>query len=93
MTQSSSSSTVRVTSDVATPEELSEIVELPSLETSYEESPEFVLFGDSWPYINQSWCYEDYGVKSNGYFSDQYLSIIPENNVITSGFETLLWEH
>ncbi|KAJ6993847.1 hypothetical protein NC653_016845 [Populus alba x Populus x berolinensis] len=88
-----SSSTVRVTSDVATPEELSEIVELPSLETSYEESPEFVLFGDSWPYINQSWCYEDYGVKSNGYFSDQYLSIIPENNVITSGFETLLWEH
>ncbi|KAI5585385.1 hypothetical protein BDE02_06G142000 [Populus trichocarpa] len=90
---SSSSSTVRVTSDVATPEELSEIVELPSLETSYEESPEFVLFGDSWPYINQSWCYEDYGVKSNGYFSDQYLSIIPENNVITSGFETLLWEH
>ncbi|XP_011009351.1 PREDICTED: ethylene-responsive transcription factor ERF043-like [Populus euphratica] len=101
MTQSSSSSsssspsssTVRVTSDVATPDELSEIVELPSLETSHEESPEFVLFGDSWPYINQSWCYEDYGVKSIGYFSDQYLSIIPENNVISSGFETLLWEH
>ncbi|KAF9680529.1 hypothetical protein SADUNF_Sadunf06G0130900 [Salix dunnii] len=90
---SSSSSTVRVISDVATPEELSEIVELPSLETSNGESPQFVLFGDSWPFINQSWCYEDYGVKSSGYFSDQCLSIIPENNIITTGFETLLREH
>ncbi|KAF9662566.1 hypothetical protein SADUNF_Sadunf18G0067600 [Salix dunnii] len=95
----SSSSTVEVTSspsDVATPEELSEIVELPSLETSFEEFPEFVLSGDLWPYnINQSWYCEDYGAEGTGYFSDQYLSIIPESNVITTtgAFETLLWEH
>ncbi|CAK7337464.1 unnamed protein product [Dovyalis caffra] len=60
---SSSSSTAEVTSspsEMATPEELSEIVELPSLETSFNESSEFVLLGDSWPSVNQSWCYEDY---------------------------------
>lgn len=81
---------------MATPEELSEIVELPSLETNLEEFPEFVLFGDSWPYnINQSWYCEDYGAEGTGYFSDQYLSIIPESNVITTpgAFETSLWEH
>ena len=95
----SSSSTAEVTSspsDVATPEELSEIVELPSLETNLEEFPEFVLLGDSWPYnINQSWYCEDYGAVGTGYFSDQYLSIIPESNVITTtgAFETSLWEH
>ena len=83
-------------SDAATPEELSEIVELPSLETSFEEFPEFVLSGDSWPYnINQSWYYEDYGAEGTGYFSDPFLSIIPESNVITTtgAFETSLWEH
>ncbi|KAJ6957897.1 ethylene-responsive transcription factor ERF043-like [Populus alba x Populus x berolinensis] len=95
----SSSSTAEVTSspsDVATPVELSEIVELPSLETNLEEFPEFVLFGDSWPYnMNQSWYCEDYGAVGTGYFSDQYLSIIPESNVITTtgAFETSLWEH
>uniref|UniRef100_A0A6N2KMA2 AP2/ERF domain-containing protein n=1 Tax=Salix viminalis TaxID=40686 RepID=A0A6N2KMA2_SALVM len=95
----SSSSTVEVTSspsDAATPEELSEIVELPSLETSFEEFPEFVLSADSWPYnINQSWYCEDYGAEGTGYFSDPFLSIIPESNVITTtgAFETLLWEH
>ncbi|KDP33726.1 hypothetical protein JCGZ_07297 [Jatropha curcas] len=80
VTQSSSSSTAEVTSspcDVATPEELSQIVELPSLEMSFEKSPELrdeFVFGDPWLY-NPPW-YEDYMSES----------------VINSGFELLLWE-
>ncbi|XP_050215727.1 ethylene-responsive transcription factor ERF043-like [Mercurialis annua] len=98
VTQSSSSSTAEVTStsslyDVATPEELSQIVELPSLGTSYEESPElrdeFVFGDDPWLYNNTAW-YEDYCYGGSGYsFSDQ-LSLMPEN-VINSGFEVFLW--
>ncbi|WCJ42537.1 Integrase-type DNA-binding superfamily protein [Euphorbia peplus] len=65
--------------DVATPEELSEIVELPSLGTEFEESPEMVI-GDPWLY-NPPW-YEDY-------FCD-HLSVMPES-VISNGFEVLLW--
>lgn len=95
LTQSSSSCTVEVTSspcDVATPEELSEIVELPSLETSFEESPELrdeFVFGDSWLY-DPPWS-EDYR-GGDGYFSDHQLSIMPET-LITSGFGGSLWEH
>ncbi|XP_065848690.1 dehydration-responsive element-binding protein 3-like [Euphorbia lathyris] len=68
--------------DVATPEELSEIVELPSLGTSFEESAPELVFGDPWLY-NSPW-YEDY-------FCDQLSSVMPES-VISSGFELLLWE-
>ncbi|XP_002514246.2 ethylene-responsive transcription factor TINY [Ricinus communis] len=99
VTQSSSSSitTAEVTStsspyNVATPEELSQIVELPSLGTSFEESPElrdeFVFSDDPWLYNNPAW-YEDYCCGGNGYFSDQ-LSLMPES-VINSGFEFFLW--
>ncbi|KAJ8750826.1 hypothetical protein K2173_016007 [Erythroxylum novogranatense] len=98
VTQSSSSSNADVTSSAgdvaATSEELSEIVKLPSLESSiFEESPELrdeFVFGDSWLY-SLPW-YEEYrGGGNGGCFSEQLL-ITPEN-VSTSGFEVFLWEN
>ncbi|KAJ9183916.1 hypothetical protein P3X46_007713 [Hevea brasiliensis] len=90
-----SSSTAEVTSSpcyVATPDELSEIVELPSLGSSLEESLELrdeFVFGDPWLYNLP--CYEDYS-GDNGYFSDHQLPVMPES-VITSSFEVLLWDN
>ncbi|KAJ4839867.1 hypothetical protein Tsubulata_003172 [Turnera subulata] len=109
---SSSSSSSEVTSssgceDAAeTPEELSEIVELPSLATSgFEvESPELrdeFVFGDSWlySYSDPAW-YEDYccGIGNNGLFissDDHQLSIMQESVIsgANCGFEGLLWDH
>ncbi|KAG8636218.1 hypothetical protein MANES_16G111000v8 [Manihot esculenta] len=93
LTQSSSSSTAEVTSspcDVASPDELSEIVELPSLGSIFEESPELsdeFVFGDPWLY-NLPW-YEDY-CGGSGYISDNHLPVMPES-VITSSFDVFLW--
>ncbi|KAJ9167867.1 hypothetical protein P3X46_019457 [Hevea brasiliensis] len=95
MTQSSYSSIAEVTSSpcyVATPDELSEIVELPSLGSIFEESPELrdeFMFGDPWLY-NLPW-YEDY-CGGTGCFSDHQLPVMPES-VITSSFDVFLWEN
>lgn len=95
ITQSSSSSTAEVTSSpcyVTTPDELSEIVELPNLGSSLEESLELrdeFVFGDTWLYNPPA--YEDY-YGGSGYFSDHQLPIIPES-MITGGFEVLLWDN
>lgn len=100
LTQSSSSSSLATTSssyDVSslTPEELSEIVKLPSLGTSFESTEtgiEFVFVDtvDGWlyppPWYHQSFE-EDYG-----FFRDQ-ISMIPADTDcgIPSAFESLLW--
>lgn len=81
------------TSDVSTPEELSEIVELPNLGTSFEsaESRNEFVFADSvdgWLYYSPPWLHS---VEEDcGYFSDHMP--LPEC-VIPSSFESLLWEH
>ncbi|GMJ07401.1 TINY2 [Hibiscus trionum] len=74
--------------DVSIPEELSQIVELPSLGTSYESAEsgnEFVYIDttDGW-FFNSGgmpWYYEE----NCGYFG--------EESEITSGFGPLLWDH
>uniref|UniRef100_A0A2P2J5W7 AP2/ERF domain-containing protein n=1 Tax=Rhizophora mucronata TaxID=61149 RepID=A0A2P2J5W7_RHIMU len=93
LTQSSpfSSSTAEVTSfpggDAPSPEELSEIIELPSLGTCFEESPEFrdEFVFDSW--LHRPPWYDDYGGGSG----DQLSLMLPES-VNNGGFETL-WGH
>ncbi|XVE98110.1 hypothetical protein REPUB_Repub03eG0077200 [Reevesia pubescens] len=98
-TSSSSSSTSTSSSsnvdDVSTPEELSEIVELPSLGTSYESvesGNEFVYMDpvDGW-FFNPSgmpWYYEE----NSGYFGEE-ISIQMQESLITTGFDPLLWDH
>ncbi|XVF49128.1 hypothetical protein PTKIN_Ptkin03bG0243400 [Pterospermum kingtungense] len=93
-TSSSTSSSSNV-DDVSTPEELSEIVELPSLGTSYElaeSGSEFVYVDpvDGWlfnpsgmPWYNEENC---------GYFGDE-ISMQMQESVITTGFGPLLWDH
>ncbi|KAL5838304.1 hypothetical protein ACOSQ3_015473 [Xanthoceras sorbifolium] len=91
---SSSSSSPTVASDVSTPEELCEIVELPSLGTSYEssESSNEFVFEDSW-YDYYHYYYEEGCCGgSGGYFSDQIISSM-QDSVITNGFDSLLWQH
>ncbi|KAJ4708507.1 Dehydration responsive element binding transcription factor [Melia azedarach] len=83
----SSTSSPLVASDVSTPEELSEIVELPSLGSSYEssESRNDFVFVDPW--------YDYYYHYYEGeYFNDQMM-ISMQDSVITTGFESLLWQH
>ncbi|KAJ0090436.1 hypothetical protein Patl1_13312 [Pistacia atlantica] len=89
-TTSTSSSSVLEASDVSTPEELSEIVQLPSLGTSYESSEcgNELVFVDSW--YDYHYYYEE-GYCGGEYFNDQMLSM--QDSVITTGFEALLWEH
>lgn len=90
---SSSSSSSMNMDDVPTPEELSQIVELPSLGTSYESvesGTEFVCKDpvDGW-LLNPSgmpWYYED----NNGYFGDE-IPMPMQENTITNGFSPLLW--
>ncbi|MBA0555177.1 hypothetical protein Golob_014231 [Gossypium lobatum] len=92
---SSSSSSSMNMDDVSTPEELSQIVELPSLGTSYESvesGTEFVCMDpvDGWP-LNPSdmpWYYED----NNGYFGDE-IPMQMQENTITNGFSPLPWNH
>ena len=90
-----SSSSTSTTSDVSTPEELSEIVELPSLGTSYELSNDFVFIDsvDGWVYP-PPW-YHSHSQSSSidecgGYFRDQITeTVIPSS----FDFEALLWEY
>ncbi|KAI9191561.1 hypothetical protein LWI28_010021 [Acer negundo] len=89
---STSSSSISSTSTSPT-EELCEIVELPSLGTSYESSNEFV-FEDSW-YDYYHYYYEESccgGGSVGGYFSDQIISSMQEDTLITTAFDSLLWQ-
>ncbi|KAK8568661.1 hypothetical protein V6N13_106559 [Hibiscus sabdariffa] len=83
---STSSSTLN-TDDVSTPEELSQIVELPSLGTSYESVELGTGSGypiDGWLLNPNStpWYYEE----NNGYFGE-------EISLITTAFAPLPWNH
>ncbi|KAE8712560.1 ERF037 protein [Hibiscus syriacus] len=80
---------------MSTPEELSEIVELPSLGTSYESAEpgnEFVYVDrfDGWLFNPNGipWYYEE----NYGYFGDE-ISLQIQESVITTGFGPLLWDH
>ncbi|KAF5748553.1 Integrase-type DNA-binding superfamily protein [Tripterygium wilfordii] len=95
VTQSSSSTAgVTSTDDASTPEELSEIVALPSLGTSFDSlelNKEFVFSEsvlDGWLY-NTPWYYDS--VDHCDYFSDQIS--FTENMVTGDTFEALLWQH
>ncbi|KAK8523183.1 hypothetical protein V6N13_113135 [Hibiscus sabdariffa] len=81
--------------DMSTPEELSEIVELPSLGTSYESAEsgnEFVYVDgfDGWLFNSSGnpWYYEE----NCGYFGEE-ISLQIQESVITTGFGPLLWDH
>ncbi|KAE8731970.1 ERF037 protein [Hibiscus syriacus] len=81
--------------DVSVPEELSQIVELPSLGKSYESAEsgnEFMYVDtiDGW-FLNSGgmpWYYEE----NCGYFGEE-ISIQLQESEITSGFVPLLWDH
>nr|WNH14550.1 TINY2 [Betula platyphylla] len=80
--------------DVSTPEELSEIVELPSLGTSFESaelSNDFVFMDsvDGWVYP-PPWYNSD--IDDSAYFRDQ-TSMTEAEGVIPSSFEPLLWQY
>ncbi|PON62244.1 AP2/ERF domain containing protein [Parasponia andersonii] len=90
-------------SSSSTPEELSEIVELPSLGTSYEspESGNEFVFVDS---VDQfGWLYphpwyhhsfdEDYGCFREDYHIDNIAAMSEPECAIPSAFEALLWQH
>ncbi|XP_057967075.1 ethylene-responsive transcription factor TINY [Malania oleifera] len=82
-------------SEASTSEELSEIVQLPNIESSFDSAElgsDFVL-ADS----VDSWLYPPQAVEEGefcGYFSDQILAAVaaPES-VIPCTFEALLWEY
>ncbi|KAE7998688.1 hypothetical protein FH972_003207 [Carpinus fangiana] len=81
--------------DVSSPEELSEIVELPSLGTSFEYaelSNDFVFMDsdDGWVYP-PPW-YHHGGIDDSAYFRDQ-MSMTDAECVIPSSFEPLLWQY
>ncbi|KAM5547605.1 ethylene-responsive transcription factor TINY-like [Rosa sericea] len=91
LSQSSSSSSMAVTSsaDTGTPEELGEIVELPSLGTSYESAESEFVFEDSvegWLYPPQPWW-------QNGYFGEEYGYIRNYDIEPALCVEDLLWQH
>ncbi|XP_044471541.1 ethylene-responsive transcription factor TINY-like [Mangifera indica] len=79
-TTSTSSSSIVEASDVSTPEELTEIVELPSLGTTYDlsECGNELVFVDSW--YDYHYYYDEEGCCGGEYFN-------------TTGFEAFLWEH
>lgn len=79
------------------PEELGEIVELPSLETSFEWSESNYVYDEGWLY-SPAWLHglEDFA------FEEQMVAgeiLLPENistsssNFIPTSFDTLLWQH
>ncbi|MBA0703343.1 hypothetical protein Golax_015672 [Gossypium laxum] len=91
----STSSSSNVDDMSSTPEELSEIVELPSLGTSYESAEvgnEFVYVDrfDGWLFnpCGIPWSYEE----NCGYFGDE-TSMQIQDSLITNGFSPLLWDH
>lgn len=105
MTSSPSSSSLlsSVTSaevEAEAQEELSEIVELPSLGPSYdsvESARDDFLFVDSvdmigWDY-GHPWSMHGSSVETCGYFGDSNISMTEVDNVISGGFEGLLWQH
>lgn len=80
--------------DVSTPEELCEIVELPSLGTNFESaqlSSDFVLMDsvDGWVYP-PPWHHS--GIEDCAYFRD-LMSMTEAEDVIPSSFEPLLWQY
>ncbi|KAK8660585.1 hypothetical protein V6N13_051507 [Hibiscus sabdariffa] len=92
---STSSSSSSNGNDTSTPEELSEIVELPSLGTSYESSES----GNEFVYVDRfdGWLFNPSGIpwyyeENCGYFGDE-ISLQIQENVITTGFGPLLWDH
>ncbi|TKY60847.1 Dehydration-responsive element-binding protein 3 [Spatholobus suberectus] len=102
---SSSSSSLAVSSssggeDASTPEELGEIVELPSLGTSFEipdpSKEELVFFDpvDGWPY-SHPWCHGIYDDRDcGGYFIGDQISMQDSQSMILCGFEEAsLWQH
>lgn len=107
-TPTSSSSPLVVPSDVstATPEELSEIVELPSLGASYDESSEsgndFVFVDSSWYDYNYDYNY-CYNIEEEGecfnFMNNDSMQVQDSSSgsggcgAITAGFESLLWQH
>ncbi|KAL5572596.1 hypothetical protein UlMin_022193 [Ulmus minor] len=81
----------------STPEELSEIVKLPSLETSYDSAElgsEFVFVDseDGWVYPPPWYHHSHSFVEDYGYFRDN-LEITEPECAIPSVFEALLWHH
>lgn len=77
-------------------EELSEIVELPSLGSVEASAREDFLFVDSvdmigWDY-GHSWLMHG-SVETCGYFGDSNMAMTEVDNVISGGFEGLLWQH
>lgn len=74
--------------DESTTEELSEIVELPSLGTSYEspESGSEIVLADSL----DAWVYPQCHSEDSGLFSDQ---MFMAESVITAGFEASLRDY
>ncbi|KAG5030147.1 hypothetical protein AAZX31_05G213100 [Glycine max] len=101
LSQSSSWSSLAVSSssgeDPSTPEELGEIVELPSLGTSFEipdPSGELVFF-DPWPY-SQAWSHGIYDESESYFFGDQISMQDSETeSMVLCGFafEASLWQH
>ncbi|XP_022754994.1 dehydration-responsive element-binding protein 3-like [Durio zibethinus] len=99
-TSSSSSSSASTSSssnvdDVSTPEELSEIVELPSLGTSYESAES----GSEFVYVDtvDGWLFNPSGMpwyneENCGYFGEE-ISMQMQQTVITTWFGPLLWDH
>ncbi|KAL4282889.1 hypothetical protein GQ457_16G002850 [Hibiscus cannabinus] len=82
--------------DVSTPEELSQIVELPSLGTSYDY--ESVESGNEFVFVDEvdGWLFNSSGMPWNyeenyGYFGED-ISIQLQESEITSGFDPLLWD-
>lgn len=86
--------------DPSTPEELGEIVELPSLGTSFEipDPSEGLVFSepaDGWPY-SQPWCHGGciYDEREcGGYFIEDQISMQYWESMILCGFECSLWQH
>lgn len=90
----------------ATPEELSEIVELPSLGASYDESSEsgndFVFVDSSWYDYNYDYNY-CYNIEEEGecfnFMNNDSMQVQNSSSggggcgAITAGFESLLWQH
>ncbi|KAK4283857.1 hypothetical protein QN277_000761 [Acacia crassicarpa] len=103
-TSTTSSSSSSSAEEVSTPEELDEIVELPSLGTSFQEpdpNNEFVFFDpvDGWSYPHP-WYHSLYDDENNyyggGYFTmDRTSSLHHEETegLILCGFEGSLWQH
>lgn len=92
----SPSITSSVTSEES-PEDLGEILELPSLGTSYEWSESNYVYDEGWLY-SPEWLQglEDFAfeeqIAAGGIISPENIST-SNSNFIPTSFETLLWQH